>query len=499
MTAPQMFTLGGNFYTFDQNASGTYRASPATARRSRQPDQFSLDGPIYIINTNVQPNTVVGGGNTYTMTDEHPVRHQRRTVHGHAESRVAQRRHDLRPVQHHPGQRRRYRELRLPARHLERADRRQRHRLPAHHVRLHVLRFRRPSNSYTVTTEPNDNTVTIGNIVYLISNTTVVGDGVTYPILAYRTFADGTPPTTSASTARCRRRRTFACRTTPHLHRRRGHLHANSSPPSTEPLLPDYRDRRPFTSPAAYLHDPHRRGRHRGRPSQDLHRTHRARSSRTRSRSGSRRSPSVAHRPRRLRRHELLRDRQQRVHRHHRPDLHAQGQHRGLRGQQLRDLSQPRHGAYFEVPGGTTYPSTSPSPTPAPRRATSTTFPDLAGALHDPVAVQLTVVGRHGHGRVRHLRHRPGRRSTLTATRGSLTGGYFTDPVTGIVYTCVVDGAVITFIDSNNTVYPFPRRAHRHPSSPQVVVTTGVTLAVDNEATPTTLPHPQQPIHAPAT
>ena len=45
--------------------------------------------------------------------------------------------------------------------------------------------------SFTVTTEPNAATVTIGDIVYLIGNTTVVGDGVTYPILAYRTFMDG--------------------------------------------------------------------------------------------------------------------------------------------------------------------------------------------------------------------------------------------------------------------------------------------------------------------
>ena len=33
--------------------------------------------------------------------------------------------------------------------------------------------------------------MTIGDIVYLIGNTTVVGDGVTYPILVYRTFMDG--------------------------------------------------------------------------------------------------------------------------------------------------------------------------------------------------------------------------------------------------------------------------------------------------------------------
>ena len=48
------------------------------------------------------------------------------------------------------------------------------------------------NQSFTVTTEANATTVTIGGVVYQINNTTVVGDGVTYPILVYRTFADGT-------------------------------------------------------------------------------------------------------------------------------------------------------------------------------------------------------------------------------------------------------------------------------------------------------------------
>src|SRR5581483_7005842 len=46
------------------------------------------------------------------------------------------------------------------------------------------------NNSFTVTTEPNADTVTIGNIVYRIDDATVVGDGIIYPILDYRTFVD---------------------------------------------------------------------------------------------------------------------------------------------------------------------------------------------------------------------------------------------------------------------------------------------------------------------
>ena len=69
MTAPQMFTLGGNFYTFDQDATGDYLSVTGNGQTIPiNPYQFSLNGAIYIINTNVQPNTVVGGGNTYTMT-----------------------------------------------------------------------------------------------------------------------------------------------------------------------------------------------------------------------------------------------------------------------------------------------------------------------------------------------------------------------------------------------------------------------------------------------
>src|SRR5271169_781999 len=40
--------------------------------------------------------------------------------------------------------------------------------------------------SYTVTTAPNATTVTIGGIDYAINGSSVVGDGVTYPMLVFR-------------------------------------------------------------------------------------------------------------------------------------------------------------------------------------------------------------------------------------------------------------------------------------------------------------------------
>ena len=91
--------------------------------------------------------------------------------------------------------------------------------------------------SFTVTTEPNATTVTIGNIVYQINNTTVVGDGVVYPILVYRTFVDGATSSTSGSTAPCRSRRRSRCRARAvhalDLHRRRGPTPSTTSPRST--------------------------------------------------------------------------------------------------------------------------------------------------------------------------------------------------------------------------------------------------------------------------
>ena len=76
MTAPQMFTFGGNFYTFDHRRSGAYVSVTGNGQTYPiNPYQFSLNGAVYIINTNVQPNTVIGGGNVNPMTaEQHAVR-----------------------------------------------------------------------------------------------------------------------------------------------------------------------------------------------------------------------------------------------------------------------------------------------------------------------------------------------------------------------------------------------------------------------------------------
>ncbi len=70
--------------------------------------------------------------------------------------------------------------------------------------------------------------------------------------------------------------------------------------------------------------------------------------------------------------------------------------------------------------------------------------------------------------------------TTLAAAGGALTGGFFTDNVTGIVYTCVRQGQQVTFIDSNNAEYPLPLKGGSFAAS--VPVSTGLTVALDDQA-----------------
>ena len=231
MTSPQMFTLGGNFYTFDQDAAATTSASPATARPiPSTPTSSRINGNVYIINTNVQPNTVVGGGNVYTMTADNT-------------------QFLLNGVQY---------TITLKGGSLNGATISGQFNITQGNVvvienyvyELDTLNGQIVGNgttyplttsgftytittanqSFTVTTEPNATTVTIGNIVYLINNTTVVGDGVTYPILAYRTFVDGgddlqhRPRRHRLRASAVHALRQLAVHAL-HLHRRRRHLH----------------------------------------------------------------------------------------------------------------------------------------------------------------------------------------------------------------------------------------------------------------------------------
>ena len=103
MTAPQMFTLGGNFYTFDRDADRRLR------QRHRQSADVS-DQPLPVLaqrrrlHHQHQRPAEHGDRRRQRLPDDrrqHAVRAQRRAVHDHAQGRLAERRDDLRPVQHH--------------------------------------------------------------------------------------------------------------------------------------------------------------------------------------------------------------------------------------------------------------------------------------------------------------------------------------------------------------------------------------------------------------
>ena len=192
MTSPQMFTLGGNFYTFDQTANGELRQRHRNGQTYPiNPYQFSINGAVYIINTNVQPNTVVGGGNVYTMTAgntqfllngvQYTIALKRGSLNGATISgqfNITQ--GNVVVIENYVYQ--------LDTLNGQIVGNGTTYPLTTSGSTYTITTADR---SFTVTTEPNATTVTIGGIVYLINNTTVVGDGVVYPILAYRTFVDG--------------------------------------------------------------------------------------------------------------------------------------------------------------------------------------------------------------------------------------------------------------------------------------------------------------------
>ena len=192
MTSPQMFTLGGNFYTFDQDQLGDYLSVTGNGQTYPiNPYQFSINGNVYIINTNVQPNTVVGGGNVYTMTAgntqfllngvQYTIALKGGSLNGATISgqfNITQ--GNVVVIENYV-----YELDTLNGQIVGNGT------IYPLTTSGFTYTITTANSSFTVTTQPNATTVTIGNIEYLIGNTTVVGDGITYPILTYRTFTDG--------------------------------------------------------------------------------------------------------------------------------------------------------------------------------------------------------------------------------------------------------------------------------------------------------------------
>ena len=94
LTAPQMFTVGGNFYTFDQDSAGDYLTVTGNGQTYPvNPYQFSINGQVYILNTSVQPNKSSAAATSHHDLRQHAVRHRRCAVHDRAQGRLAERSH----------------------------------------------------------------------------------------------------------------------------------------------------------------------------------------------------------------------------------------------------------------------------------------------------------------------------------------------------------------------------------------------------------------------
>jgi hypothetical protein len=192
MTAPQIFTLDGTFYTFDQNASGTYESVTGGGQTILvNNDQFSINGQIYVIDTNVTPNTVTGAGNTYPMTDQNTqveidgVPYTITPKSGSLTGGTVSGQFDI--TQGNVVVIENFVYL-LDTLNSQVVGNGLAYPLTTSGVTYDVTTA---GNTFTVTAQQNEETATIGNVDYVIGNTSVVADGVTYPILVYRSFADG--------------------------------------------------------------------------------------------------------------------------------------------------------------------------------------------------------------------------------------------------------------------------------------------------------------------
>lgn len=494
MTAPQMFTLGGNFYTFDQDASGNYLSVTGNGQAIPvNPYQFSLDGTIYIINTNVQPYTVVGGGNTLAMTAgntqfvidgvQYTIALKAGSLNGATISgqfNITQA--NVAVVENYAY------ELDIPNGQIVGNG-------TAYPLTTSGFTYTisTANQSYTVTTEANATTVTIANVVYQINNTTVVGDGITYPILAYRTFVDGTVTYEIGLDGTADLPQPFA-------------LAATTPPTFTDGATYTVNGSAAFNGTAYSLIT--------GSPAQFTAAglTYQLRTDGVSIAAGPVKTYIAATGP--------LAPNQftfgtQTLYFGRATDIAAfdgtnyyaiannsftdtttgttytlSGNTAVNEGNSYEIYSNLGQGAYFEVPGGKTYfVNVAVADTGTPSGTIYQAFPVSGGGFTIPLQYTITVTVTGTTATVDATTFSGATaESSLTAAGGTLTGGYFKDPVTNIVYTCVVASGVTTFVDSNNTVYPYPAAGTTDILVASVVVTTGVTLVVDSESPPAIYP-----------
>ncbi|HXB32741.1 MAG TPA: hypothetical protein VNV35_04940 [Puia sp.] len=493
MTAPQMFTLGGNFYTFDQDANGNYLSVTGNGQvYPVNPYQFSLNGTRYILNTNVQPYTVVGGGNTYPMTAGNTqfiingVQYTITLKGGSLNGATISGQFNITQANVVVVENFVY-ELDIPNGQIVGNG-------TAYPLTTSGFTYSisTANQSYTVTTEANAVSVPINNVVYQINNTTVVGDGIVYPILQYRTFADGgttyyigydgvanlpqlitltsgTPATfTDGNVYSVNVNAAFdgtnyylitgtpaeftAAGTTWQV--RTDGVSIAAGPvktylATTGPLQPNQFS---FGTETIYFSRPTDIAAFDGTNYYAI-----AANSFTDSSNGM--------------------------------VFTLSGNTAVNQGNSYEIYSNLGQGAYFEVPGGKTYfVNVAVADLGTASGNIYQVFPISGGAFTMPLQYTIKVTGSTVAVGAVTLSGGWSITTGLTAVGGQLTGGAFTDPVTGIVYTCVVNGAVITFVDSNNNVYPFPASGIADTLVAQVVVSTGVSLAVNSTSATTVYP-----------
>jgi hypothetical protein len=493
MTAPEMFTINGNFYTFDQDDSGDYISVTGGGETIPiDPYQFSIDGTVYIFNTNVQPYTVVGGGNTYPMEAsntqfvingvQYTVTLKAGSLNGATISgqyNITQA--NMVVIENYAYQ-------------LDVANgciigNGTTYPLTSSGFTYSISTA---DNSYTVTTAANATTVTIGGVVYQINDTTVVGDGITYPILTYRTFTDGdttyqigldgtadlpqpitlaatTPPTFTDSSA-------YTVGALAAFDGSAYHV-MSGAPPAFSAGGLTYTLRNDGASIAA-----------------GPAKTYIAQSSATLQPYQIPFGPETIYFGQPLdvaafdgtNYYAITADTFTDT---TTSEIFTIDDNFAVNtGNSYEIYSNLGTEAYFEVPGGKTYfVNVAVADSGSASGTIYDVFPISGSGFTIPLQYTLTVtdttvsVDATTYTAATAL-------TTLTATGSKLTGGSFTDAVTGITYTCVVDGDIVSFIDSNNVLYPFSTPGTSGSFTASVIVTTGVLLAVDSEATPAVYP-----------
>ncbi|HZQ43465.1 MAG TPA: hypothetical protein VFA99_09440 [Acidobacteriaceae bacterium] len=488
MTAPQMFTFGENFYTFDVAASGAYVSVTGNGKTLPiNPYQFSLNGEVYIINTNVQPNTVMGRGSTVTMTANNTqfvldgVQYTITLKSGSLTGATISGQFNI--AQGNVVAIENYIYL-LDTMNGQIVGNGTTYPLTTSGYSYTISTA---NNSFTVTTEPNADTVTIGNIVYRIDDATVVGDGIIYPILDYRTFVDeGTSYVIGND----------GVVSLPQALGVAAFQFTDSGQTYTVKQSAAYDGSAYYliTSPAANSPAQFTAGAVIYQLRTDAGAITIGASKNFLVNSGALNPNQVPFGTRTLffgRATDIAAfDGKQ-----YYPIANNQFTDTNTNklytlsantavcdGNSYEIYSNLGQGGYFEVPNGPTYyVNIAVADFGQAKGDIYSVFPISSGSFTIPLLYTLAVNGTTvtvdstTFGAATDV-------ATLTAVGGSLTGGSFTDPVTGIVYTCVRQGQQITFIDSNNTEYPVPLTGGSFTAL--VPVSTGLTLALDNQATP---------------